>query len=71
MNGRNKLALEEYFKPNLKLEAALEQLSQDPTYIEQTNNAGADVLFRGQDDYRTYLGKLNDTVVSLSAVLAP
>ena len=53
------------------LETALLALSQDPTYIEQTNNAGADVLFRGQDDYRTYLGNLNDTVVSLSEVLAP
>ncbi|MEM8957804.1 MAG: tripartite tricarboxylate transporter substrate binding protein [Pseudomonadota bacterium] len=53
------------------LEAALQALSEDPTYIEQTNNAGADVLFRGQEDYRTYLSNLNDTVVSLSAVLAP
>ncbi|MCR9085756.1 MAG: tripartite tricarboxylate transporter substrate binding protein [Rhodobacteraceae bacterium] len=53
------------------LEAALQELSQDPTYIEQTNNAGADVLFRGQDDYRTYLSNLNETVTSLSTVLAP
>jgi tripartite-type tricarboxylate transporter receptor subunit TctC len=53
------------------LEAALEALSQDPTYIEQTNNAGADVSFRGQDAYTTYLGNLDATVKSLSAVLAP
>lgn len=53
------------------LEAALQKLSQDPTYVEQTNNAGADVLFRGQDDYRTYLSNLNETVTSLSTVLAP
>lgn len=53
------------------LEAALQAMSQDPTYIEQTNNAGADVLFRGQEDYGTYLSNLNDTVVSLSEVLAP
>ena len=53
------------------LEAALQALSEDPTYIEQTNNAGADVLFRGQEDYRTYLSNLNDTVGSLSAVRAP
>ena len=53
------------------LEAALQELSQDPTYIEQPNNAGADVLFRGQDDYRTYLSNLNETVTSLSTVLAP
>jgi tripartite-type tricarboxylate transporter receptor subunit TctC len=53
------------------LEAALEALSQDLTYIEQTNNAGADVSFRGQDAYTTYLGNLDATVKSLSAVLAP
>ena len=53
------------------LEAALEALSQDPTYIEQTNNAGADVSFRGQDAYTAYLGNLDATVKSLSAVLAP
>ncbi|SOH93774.1 Tripartite-type tricarboxylate transporter, receptor component TctC [Monaibacterium marinum] len=53
------------------LEAALESLSQDPTYIEQTNNAGADVGFRGQDAYRAYLADLDATVQSLSAVLAP
>jgi tripartite-type tricarboxylate transporter receptor subunit TctC len=53
------------------LEAALEQLATDPTYIEQTNNAGADVNFRGQDAYKTYLSKLDDTVKSLAAVLAP
>lgn len=52
------------------LEAALETLSNDPTYIEQTNGAGADVLFRGQDDYAAYLGSLDATVKSLSSVLA-
>lgn len=54
-----------------KLEAALEKLSQDPTYIEQTNNSGADVDFLGQEGYRAYLTKLNQTVDSLAAVLAP
>ena len=54
-----------------KLEAALEELSKDATYIEQTNNAGAEVMFRGQEAYATYLGKLDDTVKSLSEVLAP
>jgi tripartite-type tricarboxylate transporter receptor subunit TctC len=53
------------------LEAAFEKLAQDPTYIEQTNNAGADVGFRGQDAYRAYLSKLDQTVKSLSSVLAP
>ena len=53
------------------LEAALKEMAQDPTYIEQTNNAGADVGFRGQEDYRAYLGKLDETVKSLSSVLAP
>lgn len=54
-----------------KLEAALEELSKNPDYIEQTNNLGADVLFRGQEEYRTYLSDLDETVKSLSEVLAP
>ncbi|MBE9637908.1 tripartite tricarboxylate transporter substrate binding protein [Salipiger mangrovisoli] len=54
-----------------KLEAALEALSQDATYIEQTNNAGASVDFRGQEGYRAYLSKLDETVKSLAEVLAP
>ncbi|MFW2589395.1 Bug family tripartite tricarboxylate transporter substrate binding protein [Sagittula sp. SSi028] len=53
------------------MEAALEELSKDPTYIEQTNNAGADVMFRGQEGYRDYLAALDATVKSLSEVLAP
>ena len=53
------------------LEAALQEMAQDPTYIEQTNNAGANVGFRGQEDYRAYLSKLDETVKSLSSVLAP
>ena len=38
--------------------------------MEQTNNAGASVMFRGQDGYRAYLEKLDATVKSLSEVLA-
>lgn len=53
------------------LEAALAELAQDETYITQTNNAGAEVSFRGQDAYRDYLAKLDATVKSLSSVLAP
>lgn len=53
-----------------KMEAALKALSEDETYIEQTTNAGASVMFRGQDGYRTYLEKLDATVKSLSEVLA-
>lgn len=53
------------------LEAALSELSKDPTYIQQTINAGADVDFRGQDAYRAYLTKLGTTVTSLASVLAP
>jgi tripartite-type tricarboxylate transporter receptor subunit TctC len=51
------------------MEAALETLSKDKTYIDQTKGAGADVLFRGQDEYSAYLGRLDATVQSLSAVL--
>ncbi|WP_343501889.1 tripartite tricarboxylate transporter substrate binding protein [Alloyangia pacifica] len=54
-----------------KMEAALEALSKDETYIEQTNNAGASVMFRGQEGYRAYLAKLDETVKSLAEVLAP
>ncbi|WP_226626767.1 Bug family tripartite tricarboxylate transporter substrate binding protein [Alloyangia pacifica] len=53
------------------LEAALEELSKDATYIEQTNNAGAAVMFRGQEAYSAYLAKLDETVKSLAEVLAP
>ncbi|GAW36967.1 tripartite tricarboxylate transporter family receptor [Roseovarius sp. A-2] len=53
-----------------KMEAALQALSQDETYVEQTNNAGASVMFRGQDGYHAYLEKLDATVKSLSQVLA-
>jgi tripartite-type tricarboxylate transporter receptor subunit TctC len=53
------------------LATALSKLAVDPTYVEQTNNAGADVDFRGQDAYRTYLTKLDKTVKSLASVLAP
>lgn len=53
------------------MEAALKKLSEDPKYIEQTNNAGADVMFRGQKDYTAYLANLDKTVKSLSEVLAP
>lgn len=52
------------------LEAALKQLSEDPTYIKQTSNAGANIDFRGQSAYRSYLNKLDETVDSLSGVLA-
>ncbi|WP_417599838.1 Bug family tripartite tricarboxylate transporter substrate binding protein [Pararhodobacter oceanensis] len=54
-----------------RMEAALEALANDPTYIEQTENAGASVMFRGQDAYRAYLSNLDRTVQSLSEVLAP
>lgn len=44
------------------LEAAMEKLAQDPAYIEQTNNMGAEVDFRGQKDYRGYLETLDATI---------
>lgn len=54
-----------------RMEAALEELTQDATFIEQVNNAGADVMFRGRDEYRAYLEGLNDTVARLAEVIAP
>ncbi|MFN3662267.1 Bug family tripartite tricarboxylate transporter substrate binding protein [Yoonia sp.] len=53
------------------LEAALEQLAMDETFIQQINNSGADVMFRGREDYTTYLRNLSDTVERLAEVIAP
>jgi tripartite-type tricarboxylate transporter receptor subunit TctC len=53
------------------LEAALMELSQDPTFIEQINNAGADVAFRGREAYSAYLANLAETVDRLAEVIAP
>lgn len=54
-----------------RMEAVLRELSGDATYIEQTNNAGSEVMFRGQQDYAAYLSRLDGIVTSLSEVLAP
>ena len=51
------------------LEAALAKLSQDPDFIKQVNNAGAEVRFLGQEDYAKYLGNLSETVDRLPSVL--
>ncbi|HEV8035217.1 tripartite tricarboxylate transporter substrate binding protein [Yoonia sp.] len=53
------------------LEAALQELANDPTFIEQINNAGADVAFRGQDGYTAYLSNLAASVERLAEVIAP
>lgn len=53
------------------LEAALKILSTTPSYIEQTNNAGAQVDFHGQADYTNYLAKLDKKVQQLANILAP
>jgi hypothetical protein len=47
------------------------QLSQDATFVEQINNAGSNVAFRGQDAYLAYLTNLSETVDRLAEVLAP
>ncbi|ETX30930.1 tripartite tricarboxylate transporter substrate binding protein [Roseivivax isoporae] len=53
------------------LESALEALAQDEAFVTQVNNAGAEVDFRGQDGYTSYLQTLDDTVNRLAEVLAP
>lgn len=53
------------------LEAALSELSKDATFVEQINNAGADVAFRGREAYTAYLMNLASTVDRLAAVIAP
>jgi tripartite-type tricarboxylate transporter receptor subunit TctC len=50
-------------------EEALRQLSEDDEYLERTNNAGAAVDFRGQEDFRTYLENLDATIQRLSSKL--
>jgi tripartite-type tricarboxylate transporter receptor subunit TctC len=50
-------------------EEALRQLSEDQEYVERTNNAGAAVDFRGQEDYRRYLENLDATIQRLSSKL--
>ncbi len=53
------------------LESALEKLSNDETFIEQINNAGSEVNFRGQQGYAKYMGSLSDTIDRLAERLAP
>lgn len=45
-----------------KLESALGELAADAKFIEQINAAGAEVDFRGQEDYRAYLSNLGGTI---------
>lgn len=53
------------------MEAALEQLADDETFVSQVNAAGGEVDFRGQEAYAAYLGTLTETIDRLSEKLAP
>ena len=53
------------------LEQALRELSEDETFVEQVNNAGAEVQFRGQEEYVEYLTNLDATIERLADRLAP
>lgn len=53
------------------MEQALRELSEDEKFVEQVNNAGAEVQFRGQDEYAEYLTKLDATIERLADRLAP
>jgi tripartite-type tricarboxylate transporter receptor subunit TctC len=53
------------------LEAALQKLAADETFVKQVNNAGGEVNFRGQDSYRTYLESLQKAIDKLSSRLSP
>lgn len=53
------------------LETALEELAGDGKFVEQVNNAGGEVSFRGQDAYSAYLTALTEAVNRLSEKLAP
>lgn len=43
-------------------EQAMQELSTDEAFARQTSNAGAEVDFRGQEEYRAYLEDLNATI---------
>jgi tripartite-type tricarboxylate transporter receptor subunit TctC len=47
------------------LEAALEETAQDEEFVQQINNAGAEVDFRGEEAYRQYLENLDATILRL------
>ena len=53
------------------LEQALDELSQDETFVQQLRNAGAEVQFRGQQEYEEYLSNLDATIQRLADRLAP
>lgn len=53
------------------LEAALEKEAADATFVEQVNNAGGEVSFRGQSAYRTYLEGLQKAIDKLASRLNP
>ena len=53
------------------MEDALRELSADPKFVEQVNNAGAEVQFRGQEEYSQYLTDLDATIERLASRLAP
>ncbi|MBJ3778789.1 Bug family tripartite tricarboxylate transporter substrate binding protein [Acuticoccus mangrovi] len=48
------------------LEAALGELSEDETFVEQLNNAGAEADFRGHEAYTKYLESLDTAIERLS-----
>lgn len=53
------------------METALAELAADESFVEQVNNVGAEVDFRGQEGYAAYLSKLEATVERLAERLAP
>lgn len=53
------------------MEQALGELSQDEAFVRQINNAGAEVQFRGQEEYAEYLTNLSATIERLADRLAP
>ncbi len=52
------------------METALQELSQDEAFVEQINNAGAEVDFRGQEAYTEYLTTLDQTIDRLVGRMA-
>lgn len=48
------------------LEESLTKLENDEEFVEQVNNAGAEVVIRGRDEYAEYMDDLDQTVSDLA-----
>ncbi len=48
------------------LEEALEQVANDPDYVEAVEKTGSEVIYRGQEQYLEYLEKLDNDIAEVA-----